>query len=179
MGRNEPSIQLSKTVAYLLRHNPAAAGLELDPSGWIDVEELLERMNAAGHRITADQLDAIINRSDKRRYEIRDGLIRAAQGHSVPGDLDLAPTTPPAQLFHGTVERFLASILDQGLLSGSRTHVHLSSDTDTARVVGARRGTPVILTVDAQRMQLDGHEFYLAANGVWLVQHVPVEYLTV
>jgi putative RNA 2'-phosphotransferase len=33
--------------------------------------------------------------------------------------------------------------------------------------------------VDAAAMQRDGFSFYCSANGVWLVDHVPVKYLHV
>lgn len=99
--------------------------------------------------------------------------MRAAHGHSVPVDLGLEPVTPPAVLFHGTVSRFLPGILADGLLPGRRHHVHLSADEPTAAVVGARRGTPVTLRVDAAGMHRDGHAFFQAANGVWLTAAVP------
>ena len=73
-------------------------------------------------------------------------LIRANQGHSVEVDLQLEEREPPEMLYHGTVERFLPSILEAGLVRGKRHHVHLSKDVETARKVGARRGKPVILT---------------------------------
>jgi putative RNA 2'-phosphotransferase len=65
-----------------------------------------------------------------------------------------------------------------GLRPMNRHDVHLSPDRETARRVGARRGRPVILLVDAKAMSDDGHEFRLSANGVWLTQHVPAQYLT-
>ena len=49
---------------------------------------------------------------------------------------------------------------------------------ETARKVGARRGKPVILEVDAGRMHRDGRTFFLSANGVWLTDAVPPGYLT-
>ena len=85
---------------------------------------------------------------------------------------------PPEALYHGTVERFLPSIFKDGLVRGKRHHVHLSTDTDTARKVGARRGQPLILTVDARRMYQDGYKFLLSANGVWLTDSVPPAYLS-
>ena len=63
-------------------------------------------------------------------------------------------------------------------MRGKRHHVHLSKDLETARKVGARRGKPVILTVDAGRMHRDGHKFFFSANGVWLTDAVPPGYLT-
>jgi putative RNA 2'-phosphotransferase len=93
-------------------------------------------------------------------------------------DLQLEEREPPDVLYHGTVERFLPFILDEGLNKGKRHHVHLSKDVETARKVGARRGVPVILTVDAGRMHRDGNKFSMSANGVWLTDAVPPGYLT-
>ncbi len=80
-------------------------------------------------------------------------------------------------LYHGTVERFLGSIMAEGLKKCRRHHVHLSHDIDTARKVGARRGKPVVLQVDARAMREQGFTFYLSANGVWLTDSVPAVYL--
>jgi putative RNA 2'-phosphotransferase len=73
----------------------------------------------------------------------------------------------------------MQSIQQQGLQKRSRQHVHLSADTQTARKVGARHGTPVILQIDAQQMQAEGWVFYCAVNGVWLTEYVPPRYLQV
>ena len=59
----------------------------------------------------------------------------------------------------------------------ARHHVHLSGDIPTAIKVAARRGKPVVLAVDAAAMHQAGIPFYRSANGVWLVDHVPPEYL--
>ncbi len=104
-------------------------------------------------------------------------MIRANQGHSVDIDLQLEPVEPPAVLYHGTGHGSAGSIARQGLLRMSRHRVHLSPDPETARRVGARHGRPVIFTVDAAAMHQAGHLFYRSENGVWLVDHVPPEYL--
>ena len=121
-----------------------------------------------------------VETNDKKRFSFDDtgDLIRANQGHSVEVDLQLEEKQPPDLLFHGTVERFLASIMAEGLKKGKRHHVHLSKDTDTARKVGARRGKPVILQVDAGKMQSQGYKFFVSVNGVWLTDAVPAHFLT-
>lgn len=43
--------------------------------------------------------------------------------------------------------------------------------------MGGRRGKPVVLTVDAGAMHRAGHVFHLSANGVWLTERVPPEFL--
>lgn len=60
----------------------------------------------------------------------------------------------------------------------SRQHAHLSADVETAQTVGARRGRPVILEVDAGAMHRDGTAFWRATNGVWLCDAVPPARLT-
>jgi putative RNA 2'-phosphotransferase len=90
----------------------------------------------------------------------------------------LEPKEPPDVLFHGTVERFLASIMAEGLKKGKRHHVHLSRDTETARKVGARRGKPIILQVDAGKLYGQGYKFFLSVNGVWLTDTVPANFLS-
>jgi putative RNA 2'-phosphotransferase len=121
----------------------------------------------------------VVNTSEKLRFTLSaDGQsIRAAQGHSVAIDLGLSEQEPPTVLYHGTAKRFLRSILSNGLKPQARQQVHLSVDETTAKLVGQRHGDPVVLTVEARRMHADGFQFYVADNGVWLTDEVPVEFL--
>jgi putative RNA 2'-phosphotransferase len=170
---------LSKTLSYILRHKPEEFGLKLDPEGWLSVAELLSALRARGHSVTQEQLHAVVATNDKQRFSLSaDGAkIRANQGHSVAVELGLTPITPPELLYHGTATRFLASIRETGLRSGSRQHVHLSADAATAVAVGSRHGKPMVLTVQAGKLYRAGVQFYLSANGVWLTEAVPPEYL--
>lgn len=172
-------VSTSRFLSYVLRHRPDAIGLRLDQGGWVGVEALLAALAGHGRPITRQVLDRIVAGTDKRRFELRDGRIRAAQGHSVPVNLQLPVVTPPPVLYHGTAARFLPRIRVQGLLPGARAHVHLSPDTRTATSVGARHGRPVVLTIDAAGMCRDGCAFYRAANGVWLTNHVPPEWISI
>jgi putative RNA 2'-phosphotransferase len=171
--------KISKSLSYWLRHRPQAAGLDLDDSGWAPVAEVLRALAAAGLTDRRETLEEVVAASDKNRFELSsDGeQIRARQGHSVKVDLGWPPAQPPQFLFHGTVERNLASILAEGLKSMKRHHVHLSPDVETAEMVGRRRGPPVILRIDAAKMAAEGHVFRLSGNGVWLTHHVPVGFI--
>lgn len=170
---------ISKTMSLWLRHQPDAAGLTLDPAGWTDTDSVLAAM--AAKRIDCDRgrLLAVVEGSDKQRFELSaDGArIRARQGHSVEVELGWPQAEPPELLYHGTVERFLPAIRAEGLKPMRRHHVHLSPDEATATVVGARRGEAVILTVRAGAMAAAGHVFFLTGNGVWLTDQVPVAFL--
>ena len=92
-------------------------------------------------------------------------------------DVELARKEPPEYLFHGTGQKYTAFIDRQGLLPRGRLYVHLSSDTETAKKVGARHGTPVIYRVASGKMARDGFAFFLSVNQVWLTPIVPAEYL--
>jgi putative RNA 2'-phosphotransferase len=171
--------RISKLLSYALRHDPAALGLELDAAGWVDVADVLAALRARGEEVSREELEEIVRTSDKQRFALSAGRIRANQGHSVSVDLGLVPQVPPALLFHGTVDRFVESIRRHGLARGKRTHVHLSSRVETAEsVAGRRRGGRVILTVRAGEWHRAGGVFFLSANGVWLTEHVPSGYIT-
>lgn len=171
--------ETSKLLSLVLRHAPEKIGITLDEAGWTPVDVLLAKLKKAGHKLDRAGLEEVVSTSDKKRFTIsEDGrLIRAAQGHSVAVDLGLAPAVPPEILFHGTARASLDSIFATGINSGTRRQVHLSADTDTAMKVGSRHGSAVVLSVDAARMLEDGFQFYMADNGVWLVDEVPSIYL--
>jgi putative RNA 2'-phosphotransferase len=169
----------SKFLSYVLRHAPDSIGLTLDANGWADISDLLTKAAASGTSLDGATLEAVVATSDKKRFTLSaDGSrIRAAQGHSVTVELDLAPTTPPETLYHGTATRFLGAIRLEGLKPGSRQQVHLSADEVTAMAVGQRHGKPVVLRVAAGAMHTGGHVFTRADNGVWLVDAVPPQFL--
>ena len=171
--------KISRKLSLHLRHAPEQLGITLQPGGWVPVDELLKALARHGFQVSRDDLDQVVRTNDKQRFAFDETgtRIRANQGHSVPVELGLPVTQPPAVLYHGTVEKFLPSIFKAGLKPMRRHHVHLSATVDTATKVGVRRGPPVVLLVDAARMAADGHEFRVTANGVWLADHVPVRYL--
>ena len=168
----------SKFLSLILRHKPQLIGLELDEHGWADVEDLIRRVNMK-RPLNRSMLEQIVATDEKQRYSFSaDGkLIRANQGHSIAVDVELAELEPPKILYHGTSEKFVASIRLQGLIKKSRLYVHLSSDIETAIKVGKRHGTPKIFLVDSGKMFADGYKFFRSVNGVWLTEHVPVKYL--
>lgn len=169
----------SKFLSLVLRHEPQAAGMTPDATGWVDVEALLAGCGRAGLVISREQLDHIVDTNAKKRFEFSsDGRrIRASQGHSIRIELDYTPQAPPDMLFHGTATRFLDAIRGCGLQRMSRHHVHLSADASVAHEVGARHGKSAVLSIRAGDMHRVGHVFYQSANGVWLVEAVPPEFI--
>src|SRR6266511_4215613 len=161
-----------KFLSLVLRHQPEKIGLSLDQSGWASAPQLIEASRKRGFEFTLEELQNVVAGNDKKRFSLSE------EGHSIEVELGYDPTVPPEILYHGTAERFLISIEQRGLIKGKRHHVHLSADVDTATKVGRRHGKPVVLRIEAGRMRQDGFIFYLSANGVWLTDRVPVQYLT-
>ena len=174
--------RISKFMSLVLRHRPESIGLELDENGWVDVAELIAKMNAADEsaNVTQELIAEVVRTNDKKRFSFSDdGIrIRANQGHSIKVDLGFKPAQPPKVLYHGTATRFLESIMNTGLEKRGRQHVHLSAEKETAVKVGQRHGKPVVLTIDTEAMLKAGHVFFLSENGVWLCEHVPPEFLS-
>lgn len=178
---NKTAKNLSKLLSFVLRHKPEFIGVKLDTEGWADVDILIAQLNAHGTAVDRDLLDHVVETNSKKRFAFNENkkLIRASQGHSIPIELGYVAQTPPDVLFHGTAEKFVASILNTGLEKRSRQHVHLSLDLQTATQVGSRHGKPVIFTIQAGEMQAAGYSFYLSDNNVWLTDRVPVEFIRI
>ena len=174
----ETIIKISKKLSKILRHRPDMIGLTLDENGWANVHELIKKFGMPPLSILA--LKTVVAENDKKRFAFNDDFskIRANQGHSIDIDLALEASEPPALLFHGTATKSLQSIKNQGLIKGSRQHVHLSKDEQTAVRVGGRHGVAVVLKVNAKEMfEAKNYPFYISHNGVWLTDHVPIRFI--
>ena len=172
-------VRISKFLSLVLRHNPETIGIRLDEQGWVAVDNLLQQLKANGMAIDRTMLQEVVDTNSKKRFAISDDgfRIRASQGHSVAIDLGYQEAVPPTILYHGTAAKNLPAIKEKGLLKQKRHHVHLSADEATAYQIGQRHGKPVVFSVLAGQMHQNGHVFFLSANGVWLTDHVPVNYL--
>ncbi|MEO8404580.1 MAG: RNA 2'-phosphotransferase [Chitinophagaceae bacterium] len=170
---------VSKFLSLVLRHQPETIGLQLDANGWAVVAELIEKSANHDQPFSKEELDEIVTTNDKQRFIFNDDhtKIRANQGHSIDVELNLPAVEPPELLYHGTVARFIGNIKVDGLQKMQRQHVHLSKDTETAIIVGDRRGKALILSINSGHMHADGFKFYLSANGVWLTDIVPATYI--
>lgn len=168
-------------MAHALRHEPWLYELEIDGEGWAPLDQLvsaLRRDRPEWRELDRSDLEEMIRRSDKRRYEIRGGRIRALYGHSLPGRLEKEPAEPPPALYHGTDPGALSSIRSRGLRPMGRQYVHHSADRETAFAVGRRKAPePAILVVDAAGAGEGGVTFYAGNERVWLSDPVPPAFL--
>ena len=115
--------RLSKEIAFALRHNPGQYGLELDCEGFVPVDELLSAINNEhkyDRTITEDDITHILEISDKQRFDVQNGYIRAYYGHTVSGQIQKEAAVPPpvhttsalgyfSALFAATLSRSISS----------------------------------------------------------------------
>ncbi|MDE6661659.1 MAG: RNA 2'-phosphotransferase [Anaeroplasmataceae bacterium] len=176
-------LRLSKEVSYALRHNPKQYNLTLDSLGYVQIEELLFALNKSTHypkEITLEDLNKVIEISDKKRLEITEDKIRALYGHSFITKIEKVSALPPEILYHGTSHSTIDKILKEGLKPMNRQYVHLSVDQETAIQVGKRRDeAPVILSIDTKSAIQSGIKFYLGNDKVWLSDPIPIQYIRV
>lgn len=173
--------EFSKFLSHLLRHRPDELNLNMDSFGWVEIKELVEKLNEnSKYSVSMEYLEKIVIEDEKQRYAFNEdkSKIRAVQGHSIKVDLEFPEVVPPKYLYHGTGEKFLENILKTGIQRKTRQYVHLSSDIETAYKVGQRHGNPVILTISAYEMYLNGVKFYLSENGVYLTEYVDTKWIS-
>ena len=165
-------VSLSKKMSLALRHDPGKFGLTLDDEGWAPLSEFLTAM-----RMHPDDLEYIQLHNSKKRFEVKDGRIRAYYGHSSV-EVKLKEQEPPEILYHGTPPKFAKLIKEEGIKPMSRKTAHHSTDLDTAVMVGRRRHPhPVIFVVKAKEAHKAGIKFYLGNEDIWMSDAIPPEYL--
>lgn len=166
-------------MSLILRHKPEVIEITLDEHGWASVNDLICGIEKNNPGFNMDILEQIVRTDSKQRYSFNDdkSLIRANQGHSVNVDVELKEKEPPEYLYHGTGEKYVKSINQDGLILKSRLYVHLSKDIKTAENVGKRHGKEVVYRINSGQMYRDGYKFYLSENGIWLTKEVPIKYL--
>lgn len=172
--------KISKFLSYILRHGSNKIGIELDDSGFANLNEILLILNNKfkGPKITRVTLEDLIKKSDKQRFEIYNNKIRAFYGHSFDKKILMKEIESiPSQLYHGTSKEAYEKIKLEGLKKKNRQYVHLSESMKTAFKVGERKSkTPIILTIDVKSAQNEGVKFFKSGD-MYLADFIPPKYL--
>jgi len=183
MKRQRRLIKLSKFLALILRHQPERFALALDEEGWASLSEIMEILKGLPNFRWANRSDVMEvveegTGDGKKRFEVKDGRVRALYGHSFDRPIQYEPTAPPARLYHGTAPDALEAIRHEGLKPMERQYVHLSPDRETAVKVGSRHSAhPVIVTVYAAEAHDAGIEFYHPEGTIYLARRIPPRFL--
>ena len=137
------------------------------------------RKNDRWRWVTKQYIIEVVERSEKKRFEVVGNRMRALYGHTFETEIHYRPVTPPEYLFHGTARRNVEKIEQEGLLSMKRQYVHLSVTPEDACKVGLRRDkSPVIFKVSALKAYNQGIKFYRAGD-LFLAKRIPRKYLTI
>lgn len=174
--------KLSKTISLVLKHKPGSFGLIRDKEGWVDVNQLLfqiRKRNPSFMLAQISDIEKILETSEKKRFELKKGKIRAYYGHSSSQSVEKQREVPPDVLYQGTTPEALESIFREGLKPMTRQFVHMSGELKTAKITALRRTkTPVYIEIDAKKAHEDGIHFFLGNQDVWLAKSIPPEYLS-
>jgi len=172
--------RLSKFLSYILRHEPRKFGLSPNGEGYVSIDSLLDQIRKKDRWcwVTKQHIIEVVERSERKRFEVVSNKIRALYGHTFETEIHYRSVAPPEYLFHGTARRNMEKIEQEGLLPMKRQYVHLSVTPEDAYKVGLRRDkNPVILKVSALKAHNQGIKFYKAVD-LFLAKRVPRKYLT-
>jgi putative RNA 2'-phosphotransferase len=167
--------RVSRYMSSLLRHSPQ--NLKMDAEGFVSIDELLDKIRTR-YPIDKNMILEIADKSDKKRFEVKDNKIRALYGHTIPVDIEFEEDTRVKLLYHGTTPEAASKILKEGLKPMKRKWVHLSPTVETAIEIGKRRTAhPVVLEIDVKAAREDGMKLYRATDKVFLSGPVPPKYI--
>ncbi len=171
--------RITRSLAFMLRHQPERFDLALDPYGWASVEDVLRALiEKLGEPISLDDLRAAIESGDRPRYEIQGERVRALYGHSIevlPGE----PAKPPEFLYVGIGSRDADQARQYGLRGGRRRFLHLTRSAEEAREAGRRTGPDyAVLTVFALDAWEEGINFY-DRQALFLAEEVPTPFIEI
>jgi putative RNA 2'-phosphotransferase len=169
--------EVSRYMSYLLRHN--SENLKMDEYGFVDVNELLEKLHGRFH-IDRRFMVEVVEKSQRKRFEIMDNKIRALYGHTISVKSQLEEDTVVEVLYHGTTPDAASEILKEGLKPMERRWVHLSPTMVTAVEVGLRRTKrPIVLEIDAKSARENSLRFYKATDKVYVSGPIPARYIRI
>ncbi|MDZ4773898.1 MAG: RNA 2'-phosphotransferase, partial [Planctomycetota bacterium] len=171
--------RITRSLAYMLRHQPEEFDLTVDEFGYAEVDDVVRALNERlGEPVDEmDVRDAVLG-GDRQRYEIEGTKIRALYGHSIevqPGQ----PSEPPAELFVGVSSGDADRARRHGLRAGRRRFLHLALSPEDAIESGRRAAHDyVVITVRAGDAWEAGINFY-DRRSLFLSDPIPTEFLDV
>ncbi|PKS06812.1 hypothetical protein jhhlp_006887 [Lomentospora prolificans] len=198
-GGMKREVRVSKTLSRLLRHQINNAGIQIDSSGYAELDKVLAWQPLRSLQVTFEDVLTVVRNNEKQRFSMKPNpttnpsedatstdpthwLIRANQGHSIAiaSEALMKPITleegnVPAVAVHGTYFAFWPLIVQSGGLKPmGRNHVHLATGvpgSDAQVVSGMRRDAELLVYVDVAASLADGAmKWWISENGVVLTE---------
>jgi putative RNA 2'-phosphotransferase len=177
MTWNRSNVRISKLLSLMLRHRPDEFGIQVDRFGFADLDLVLQAIQDRDADVELRHIEAVVNDSEKKRFEIDEDRIRARYGHSFPVEPGVEPSEPPEHLYKGVDPTQVERILLEGIQPEDRQYVHLSFEAGVASQLGGKSsGRNAVLRVDALQAHGAGVEFFDCGPTI-LVKEVGKEYL--
>ncbi|HEX6884722.1 MAG TPA: RNA 2'-phosphotransferase [Planctomycetota bacterium] len=171
--------RITRSLAYMLRHQPEAFDLELDAHGFSDLDDVVHALNERlGEPIEEEDVREAVQSGDRPRYQIEGDRIRALYGHSIP--VEPGPSSKPPEFLYVAIP---ASELERarrfGLRGGRRRFLHLAITKEDAAESGRRASRSyAILLIHALDAWEEGVSFFDRV-ALWLAEEVPTHLIEV
>jgi putative RNA 2'-phosphotransferase len=172
--------RLSKFLALVLRHRASQFELEVDDEAFVGLQDLLDLIHDQDGMewVTAEDIDELGGTHVRRRFEIRDGRVRATYGHSFTRPIRFPAIDPPEKLYAGLAKGQAGAARATGLKPSGRQFVHLTDNLKEAEEIGLRAAPDYeIVTVLAKKAKDAGIQFHKPAEGIFLCLSIPVDHL--
>lgn len=178
---NEPNpARLSKFLALVLRHRAAQFGLTPNDEGFVPLEGLLNVIHEQDGLdwVQAEDIQRVAGNHVRKRFEVRDDLVRATYGHSFPERIRYERIDPPEELYVGMSKSQIDVARTEGIRPEGRQYVHLTDDRREAAEVGRRKDIESdVVVVRAAEASQAGIAFHKPTEGLFLSDAIPAEFL--
>lgn len=168
--------RLSKLLALFLRHRPEEAGLQMDPYGFVPLDEMLKTVQDRYPEAREADIRKLVEGGAPPRFEISERGIRALYGHSFFVEMDGEPARVPELLYMGCLRKEVQGFRAKGIKPVDRYYVHLSLTRESAAERSHQPGDPCVIEVLATQAQAAGHSFYQRGEVI-LTREVPAQFV--
>ena len=180
-NKSKSNIHLSKFLTLILRHKAKDFGLDIEPSGFVKLDDIISLPQSKKYNMTLPLIQEIVSNDEKGRFELVNRppyYIRAVQGHSmsVVHNEDTMYKLNKKNIFdfptvvHGTQEDAWELIKKSGLSKMKRNAIHFSIGYNDENHVksGMRLNCQVFIEILPQFAFFNGYEFFISENKVIL-----------
>lgn len=168
--------RLSKLLALFLRHRPEEAGLEMDPYGFVPLDQMLSVVQERYPEVNEADIRKLVEGATPPRFEIGKGGIRALYGHSFFVEMDGEPAQVPELLYMGCLRKEVQGFRAEGIKPVDRYYVHLSLTRETAAGRSHQPGDACVIEVLAGQARAAGLSFYQRGEVI-LTREIPAQFV--
>ncbi|KAK5130627.1 hypothetical protein LTR08_001886 [Meristemomyces frigidus] len=115
------AVQVSKKIAWLLRHGAAEEGLQLDANGYLNVQDVLGNRKIHGLKVSLEELRQLVADNDKQRFTMTPVTATAEGEADENADADAAkhaiPSSKPSDWLIRANQGHSLKVEDEGLLT--------------------------------------------------------------